>query len=155
MADAYVTGLRLLARRELTEAQIRARLARKAFTPDDIDAAVARLLKDGAVDDARTALACARTEALVKRRGRVRVLRQVEALGIDRAIAKAAVAEVFADVDEDAAIANALERRLRTSSPAPLDRRELRRLHQYLLRQGYDASKVARAIRERSGHSEE
>ena len=149
MADAYITALRMLARRELSEAQVRQRLTRKEFQPDEIDAAVARLRSNRSLDDRRTALACARTEALVKRRGRLRVLRQVESLGIDRGIAKAAVAEVFADVDEDSAIETAIDRRLRGtdgSAPTPAD---LRRVQQYLLRQGYDAGTVSTAIRRR------
>ena len=150
MADAYITGLRMLARRELSEAQVRQRLTRKEFQPDEIDAAVERLRSDRSLDDRRTAFACARTEALVKRRGRLRVLRQVESLGIDRDLARTAVAEVFADVDEDAVIESAIDRRLRgavTSRPTPAD---LRRVQQYLLRQGFDTGKVNTAIRRRA-----
>lgn len=151
MADAYITGLRMLARRELSEAQVRQRLTRKQFEAEEIDAAVERLRSDRSLDDRRTALACARTEVLVKRRGRLRVLRQVESLGIDRDLARAAVAEVFADVDEDAAIESAIDRRLRaaadSSRPTPAD---LRRVQQYLLRQGFDSGKVNTAIRKRS-----
>ncbi len=150
MADAYITGLRMLARRELSEAQVRQRLTRKEFQPEEIDAAVERLRGNRSLDDRRTALACARTEALVKRRGRMRVLRQVESLGIDREIARAAVAEVFADVDEDATIENAIDRRLRTrpdsARPTPAD---LRRVQQYLLRQGFDSGKIGNAVRRR------
>ena len=145
MADAYITGLRMLARRELSEAQVRQRLTRKEFQPEEIDAAVERLRGNRSLDDRRTALACARTEALVKRRGRMRVLRQVESLGIDREIARAAVAEVFADVDEDVAIEQAIDRRLRGVTAA-----DLRRMQHYLLRQGHDAGKVNAAIRKRS-----
>jgi regulatory protein len=150
VADAYVTGLRMLARRELSEAQVRQRLTRKDFRPEEIDAAVQRLRNDRALDDRRTALACARTEVHVKRRGRLRVLRQVESLGIDRETASTAVAEVFADVDEDATIEHAIDRRFRGGTRA-----DLRRLQQYLLRQGYDAGKVNAAIRKRAlGNSE-
>jgi regulatory protein len=140
----------MLARRELSEAQVRQRLTRKEFQPEEIDAAVERLRSTRSLDDRRTALACARTEALVKRRGRLRVLRQVESLGIDRDIARTAVAEVFADVDEDATIEHAIDRRLRgagASRPTPA---ALRRVQQYLLRQGFDTGKVNAAIRRRA-----
>ena len=50
---AYVAGLTLLARRELAEAQLRTRLARRKFDEEDIDAAVARLRRERAVDDRR------------------------------------------------------------------------------------------------------
>lgn len=148
VADAYVTALRLLARRELSEAQVRTRLARREFELTDIDAAVARLREERALDDRRTAAACARTEAHVKRRGRLRVLRSVEALGIDRSLARTVVAEVFADLDEDALIARALDSRLRRG-PGLDEAAVARRVHRYLLAQGFDAGRVHAAIRSR------
>ena len=148
MADAYVTGLKLLARRELSEAQVRTRLARREFGPDEIDTAVARLQRERALDDRRTALACARTEAHVKRHGRLRALRTVQALGIDRDLARAAVAEVFGDLDEDALIAQALDRKLR-HGPDMDEAAVARRVHRYLLAQGFDAGRVHAAIRSR------
>jgi regulatory protein len=153
VADAYEAGLTLLARRELSEAQLRARLSRRQFDPEAVDAAVARLRREGALDDRRTALACARTEAHLKRHGRLRALRQLEALGIARHTAKAAVAEAFADLDEDLLIAQALERRLRRGGRASEIERPTpgaaQRLHRYLLAQGFDAARVTAAIRRR------
>ena len=146
MADAYETGLRMLARRELSEAQLRLRLERRQLEPDDIDKAIARLRLERALDDHRTALACARTEAQVKRHGRRRVLRQLEALGIARGIAQAAVAEVFADVDESSLLAQTLEKRLRGAS---LDRGTLQRVQRYLLSKGFEAGQVNEALRSR------
>jgi len=158
VADAYVTALRMLARRELSEAQVRTRLARKAFEPGVIDEAVSRLQAVQALDDRRTALACARTEANVKRHGRLRAQRTIEGLGIDRGLAKDAVAEVFGEVDEDALIAQALDRKFppspkgwagqgRTSREASAA--AARRLYRYLLTQGFDAGRAHAAIRSR------
>jgi regulatory protein len=158
VADAYVTALKMLARRELSEAQVRTRLARREFESGAIDEAVARLQAVRALDDRRTALACARTEAHVKRHGRLRALRTVEALGIDRGLARAAVAEVFGEVDEDALIAQALDRKLRHGPTSPkaaarqaesIEAAVARRLYRYLLAQGFDASRVHAAIRSR------
>ena len=150
MADAYVTGLRLLAGRELSESQLRTRLERREFDDVDVDAAVERLRQEGALDDLRTARACARTEAHVKRHGRLRVLRQMHALGISRGIAQQAVAEVFADVDEDELLVRALEKRLRGT--APLDNATARRVQRYLLAQGFEAARVNAVLRERIRH---
>ena len=151
MASAYVTGLKMLARRELSEAQIRTRLARRQFEPDDIDEAVARLQRERALDDRRTALACARTEAHVKRHGRLRALRQLDTIGLARDVARAAVAEVFGDLDEDLLIEQALDRRLRHG--VSLDEAAaVRRVHRYLLVQGFDAARVHAAIRRRARH---
>ena len=147
MPDAYVTGLRMLARRELSEAQIRVRLDRRGFEPAEIDSAVARLRDERALDDRRTALAWARNGAHVKRHGRLRVLRQLDALGIDRGVAQAAVAEVFADIDEDSLLAQALESRLRGDAAPSLA--SVQRVRRYLLARGFSAARVTAVIRSR------
>ena len=145
---AYVAGFTLLARRELAEAQVRTRLAKRKFDKDEIDAAVARLRSERAIDDRRTALACARTEVRIRHRGRARVARQIEVLGIARDIARDAVAEVFAEIDETALLEQALDRRLRhgmsLSDPAVL-----RRVHRYLLGQGFEPGRVMTLLRRR------
>jgi len=149
MADAYVTGLQMLARRELSETQLRLRLERRQLDPDDIDAAIVRLRREGAVDDRRTALAWARREAHVKRRGRLRVVRQIESLGIARDVARDAVAEVFADVDESALLAQTLEKRL--GRGRSIDQATLRRVQRHLMSQGFDAAQISAALRNRVG----
>ena len=62
MADdadrAYIVGLTLLSRRELAEAQLRTRLLKRKFDQDDIDAAVARLRNERALDDRRGPRRC-------------------------------------------------------------------------------------------------
>ncbi len=152
MADAYITGLQWLARRELSETQMRTRLGRRAFDGAEIDAAITRLRREGALDDSRTARACARTEAFVKRHGRLRALRQLAALGIARDVAGAAVAEVFGELDEDALIQQALNKRVRHDQSLD-DPATVRRVHRYLLSQGFDAARVHAAMRNRTRHA--
>src|SRR5262245_13731472 len=102
----------MLARRELSESQVRQRLARKGHDRDAVDDAVARLREERAIDDARVASAIARTETSTKRRGRLRVQMQIERAGIARETADAAVDEAFDGVDDDALIEATLARRL-------------------------------------------
>ena len=146
---AYVTALGLLARRELAEAQVRTRLAKRKFNDDQIDAAMTRLRRERAVDDRRTALACARTQVRIKHRGRARVVRHIEALGINRDIAREAVAEVFAELDENALLEQALDRRLRHGLSLS-DAAVFRRVHRYLLGQGFDPGRVTELLRRRA-----
>jgi regulatory protein len=145
---AWAAAVRMLGRRELSAAQVRERLARRGWTDDAIAPAIARLTASGALDDARVARACARTRAGVKRQGRDRVLREIQALGVTRDVARTAVDEVFGALDEGHLLQAALEKRLRAgmvlSDPAVQ-----RRLYAALVRQGFDAHAVARAIRER------
>jgi regulatory protein len=148
---AYAAGLTMLARRELSEAQVRSRLERKAYDKGEIDEAVARLKRERAIDDRRTALACARTEVRVKQRGRLRVQRQVEALGIARTVAREAVNEVFGELDEGHVLEQALDKRLRRGSLA--DRAAADRIRRYLLVQGFDPGHIAAALRTRTKHA--
>jgi regulatory protein len=146
---AYIAGLTLLARRELAEAQLRERLARRKFNQEDIDDAVARLRLEGALNDRRTAVACARTEVRLRHHGRARVVRRIEALGIARDVAREAVGEVFAEIDEAELLEHALERRLRRG-PALNDPLAVQRMHRYLVSQGFDPSAVIGLLRRRA-----
>jgi regulatory protein len=143
---AYLAGLKMLAARELSEAQIRLRLARRDYRDEHIDAAVTRLRTEGAIDDARTARAIARTAATVRGQGKRRARRRVDAAGIDRAIAARAVDEIFADIDADALLRAALARRLRGRT-ALGDENEKARLFRYLVGQGFEADRVMEVLR--------
>src|SRR5437762_8501387 len=98
----------MLARRELSEARVRQRLTRQGHDQDTIDAVVERLKAERALDDLRTATAIARTELSVKRRGKLRVKRQIENAGIASSIAKRVADEAFAEVDDLALLEAAL-----------------------------------------------
>lgn len=149
--SAYLDGLRMLARRELSEAQVRQRLARREHSPDAIDAAVSRLKAERAIDDRRVADAIARTETAVKRRGKLRVRRQIEHAGIAPATARQAVDQVFSAIDDEALIEAALAKRLRGSGPIA-DDREFRRLYRYLIGQGFDTDRVMKTLTARRRH---
>lgn len=151
-ASARALALRWLAARELTAAQVRSRLHRRRFPPDVIEETIAALQRDGLLDDQRAAEAWARHETAIRRRGRRRVLMRLQAIGVDAEVAERAVARVFADVDEDRQIADALARRLR-GAPVPGDPRERARLARWLLAQGFDGDRIRRAL-EKPGRAE-
>ena len=137
----------MLARRELSEAQVRQRLARRGHDEADIESAVGRLKEERAIDDTRAAAAMARTE-VARKRGRVRASRQIQSAGIAASVAKGAVDAVFEAIDDDALIESALARRLRGRERAA-DEREWQRLYRYLIGQGFEAEQVAKAMRGR------
>src|SRR5262249_11653065 len=113
LPDAYSTGLKMLARRELSELQVRQRLARKGHDTDAIDGAIARLREERAIDDERVAEAIARTETSVRRRGKLRVRMQIERAGISKSTAKRATDDAFDGIDDDALLDSSLRKRLR------------------------------------------
>jgi regulatory protein len=144
--DTYLTALKMLGRRELSEAQLRQRLLRRQHDPDAIEAALTRLKSDRSLDDERVAGAIARSETNLKKRGRYRVTRQIEAAGIAASIAKRVVDETFAAIDGDDLLAQALGRRLRGRTRIA-DDREFQRLYRYLVAQGFEPDRVMALLR--------
>ena len=141
--DPYELGLSWLARRELTERQLRERLRKRRLSPGAVDAAIERLRQNGALDERRTAFAYARTSVRLTTRGRRRVIQELAARGIDADLAREAVDAAFADVDEPARLAEALAKRL--AGPIE-DAAHLRRLHRALERLGFSTEMIVRAL---------
>src|SRR5947209_4039735 len=144
--DPYIDGLKMLGRRELSEQQVRQRLARKEYEPAEIDEAVARLREERAINDQRVAEAIARTETGIRKRGKVRVRMQIERAGIAKDTARAAIDEVFGTIDDDALLESSLNRRLRGRETIA-DDREFQRLFRYLIGQGFEFDRVMDALR--------
>jgi regulatory protein len=138
IADAY----RYLSRRERTRAEMRAHLEGTGFDPGDVERAIAALVEDGQLDDARFA------------RLLVQDKRELEGWGSDRIRQTLLARGVDADQIEDALTAedggDELERALellRSRFPAPAgDRRERDRALGVLVRKGYDVELALDAI---------
>jgi regulatory protein len=148
--DTYIAALKMLARRELSEAQLRQRLERRQHDPNAIESAITRLTADRSLDDERVAGAIARSETGLKKRGRYRVTRQIEAAGIAPSIARRVVEETFAAIDADVLLGEALARRLRGKARVE-DEKEFSRLYRYLVAQGFEPDRVLALLREKSG----
>lgn len=148
MADsAYLVALTLLSARELSEQQLRTRLKRRELDPDDIDAAIARLKADRTLNDRRVAGAIARMESAIKGRGRTRVIQKIRQAGIDSDTAEDAVREVFEEVDEQALLTRALERKLRGSDIKDLDDKGRARIIRSLVAQGFRFEAVLKRLK--------
>jgi regulatory protein len=137
-----LAALRLLGRRDYSAAELTTRLVDRGYGADDVRAAIDALTADGTIDDRRTAFAHVRTAARVKGRGTHRIRRELEARGIAAPIIREALEQLSPD-DDLAAIRRLLERR-RVPHPMPPDQR--RRLFAQLIRRGFSASLVARAL---------
>ncbi len=138
-------ALRLLTRRDYTVAELHTRLLTREYPEAEVANVIARLRDAGLVDDRRVAASHVRVAAAIKGRGRLRIALELEARGINRTL----VREVLADLpvaDETAAIARHLARK---RLPARLPPAEHRRLVGQLLRRGFSADLIAKAIKER------
>ena len=136
----------MLGRRELSEAQVRQRLAKRGHDDAAIDAAVTRLKSDRSIDDGRVAGAIARSEISLRKRGRLRVKRRIQAAGIAPDTAERAIEETFQDIDGDALIAAALDKRLRGRTSIA-DDREFQRLYRYLTSQGFESDRIVALLK--------
>jgi len=137
-----LAALRLLGRRDYSAAEITTRLVERGYAAAEVRTAVEALAADGAIDDRRTAFAHVRTATGVKGRGIHRIRRELEARGIAPAVVGEALAQLSPD-DGAAAIRRLIDRR-RLARPIPPDER--RRLFQQLLRRGFPAALIARAL---------
>jgi SOS response regulatory protein OraA/RecX len=70
-------------------------------------------------------------------------------MGISRDVARRAIAEVFRELDEAALLEQALDLRLRRGRADLRDGSQVRRLYQYLVRQGFDPTKVSSILEAR------
>jgi regulatory protein len=142
--SARLAALRLLGRREYTASEIEERLLAKGYPAEEVASAITALRADRTIDDARVAHTHVRTASAIKGRGRLRIRRELEARGIDKTIIEAATADLTKE-DERSAIERFVQRR---TAGRPLEQADRRRLYQQLIRRGFSADSVMRALRD-------
>jgi regulatory protein len=147
VSQARVAALRLLTRREYTAAELRTKLLEREHAEPDVADAIAGLTRDGFVDDRRVAASFVRVAATVKGRGRHRIERELEHRGVDKALIREVLTALPA-ADEAASIRRFLARK---KLPVRLSAAEHRRLFGQLMRRGFSADLIAKAIKEVQG----
>lgn len=140
--SARSAALALLARRDYTTAELREKLLGRSHSPDDVSTAISELTSSGALDDRRVAAAHARTSSAVKGRGRFRVAQELQRRGVPRAIVDEVLEGLPAEGEADA-IRRILARKRWPARPSLADRR---RMYQHLLRRGFPADAIRRAL---------
>lgn len=148
-SEARTLALGWLGLRELSRAQVRQRLARRGLDGETIDGLLDELVALGALDEARLARAAARLETTIKGRGPARTRARLKSLGLPAATVDAAVEATLADVDLDALLDRALEKRLRGLPPGRLEPAAVRRVVGALVRQGFAPGPVFARLRKR------
>ena len=140
--DAYAKGLGLLARREHSSRELKAKLALRGHDKTEVGAAVAKLADRRFQSDDRFGLSITRTR-IAQGYGPSRIRAELRSHGLADAAIRAAIAA--ADVHWPTIAAAQLKRRY-GAKPAP-DAAERGRRAQFLLRRGFDPATVRAVTR--------
>jgi regulatory protein len=135
-------ALRWLARRPLTESEIRDRLRKKEIAEDEVERTVAGLLEERLIDDRALADDYIVLRARRLHLGRDRLVRDLRNRGIAEEIAESAFrgAVERGDLDPEALLRDALARRIGRERERSTAAR--RRVYNALLRAGFSAAEL-------------
>jgi len=139
----FITALRMLAGKRLTKAQLAKKLRDRGFAPDVVREAVAECERRKYLDDRTFAQLFVASAIEKKAIGPLRLMRDLVKQGIDGDLAREVIAQTESTHDERLQRAIA---KLEATRPGERFDRMARRL----VTQGFTASAVARALRERA-----
>lgn len=141
--SAYTVALRALAQRERSTHDLRRLLTRKGHAPEEIDAALARLMGHGALDDRRAAMGLTRR---LMRLGRSvsRVRAELLAHGFERGLVREVLDTLEASTHDHGALGRAVARLAPTLTTPEATIKAMQRLH----RRGFALSSIRRAFAE-------
>ena len=146
--DAFEAALATLGRKERTVRELSEWLRRRGFGDADVEAAIARLIEAGELDDERFALRFAEDKRELAGWGGERIRDALIARGVATTTVDAVLAaDSYADQLERA-------RRLLIERGRPLEAdADRRRALEYLARRGYDYEVASEAVRSPSGRA--
>lgn len=135
--DAWSCALRLLSRRDLSEAGLRERLQRKGFGSDEIARALERCRDYGYVNDDRFARLRARQLLSAGRAVGPALLADLKHQRIGETVAREAIAALEEEFSQDEVLHNLCQRRFPDFDYRTADDRTRRRVFNYLRRRGF------------------
>lgn len=143
--DCHERALRLLSVRPRSRRELRSRLLRAGFEPEEVQEELARLEAVGLVDDEAFAHQAVEHELSVRRSGRRAIVSRLGARGVDREAVARALGDLVTD-DEDARAIELARSRAGRLSGLPAER-AFGRLVSFLGRRGYGPETARRAAR--------
>lgn len=143
---AYGDALRLLNYRPRSAAEVRGRLGRRGYDPEQVEAVVSRLQEQGLLEDRAFARLWVENRRLSSPRGRQRLAAELRQKGL----AAEVIADVLAEAADEDEAAQALElARGRARALSGLERPAfLRRLQGFLSRRGFSSELVLQVARQ-------
>ncbi len=140
--NPWPEALRILTRRDYSQAELRKRLADKGFDPEQIDTTLQRCIDLGYLDDARYALARATSLMSHGRAVGHRILADLRQRGVSAELAEQALAAAREACDEEALLSDLLTRRFPGFSYDTAPAREKRRIVNFLQRRGFAIGRI-------------
>ena len=138
----------MLSRRPYSVAELRRALEKKFPDSPGVSAAITRLRQIGYLNDAKFAEAYASSLARVRAYGSHRIRRELKRKLVDYRVIDAAIENAFTAVDERELLERTLDKKVRTLRK-PLTRSKVASLCQGLMRRGFRADDIMKAIRAR------
>lgn len=138
----------MLARRPYSAAELRRALGKKFPASEAVPDVIARLCQLGYLDDARFAEAYASSLVRVRGFGRYRVRRELKSKRVDQRVIEQAIENAFTSVNESELLDRIIDKKIRTLRK-PFTRAKLASLCQGLIRRGFRADDIMKAVRSR------
>jgi regulatory protein len=146
--DPLTAALRMLARRPYSIAELRQALEKKCPESGRVPEAIARLRELGYLDDRKFAEQYAYSLARNRAFGPHRLRRELKAKLVNYQEIEPAVARVYQETPAQVLLEQALAKKLRTLR-LPLTRPRFQSLCQSLMRRGFNAGDIIKAVRAR------
>jgi regulatory protein len=155
--ELSVYAAKTLARRALSEAELRTRLQRKAQDPADVDGVITKLRELGFLSDQVFAESFAAARRDSQNYGPQRVLRDLRQRRVSSTVAGNAVSSTFSEVNEDEAVETYLRRKYKSVSlPEFLkDPKQLQSAFRRLRYAGFSAASSIRVLKRYAADAEQ
>ena len=144
---AYRRAILRLARRDHSAAELRRALLERGYPQDEVDEAIARLVRERCLDDSGYAARFARSRLAHHGLGRTRIRQALRQRGVGRREVEAGLRSALAEVDEKAVV-DSLARRYWKAHARVEPEKRLPRLWAFLLRRGFAPALVKERLAE-------
>lgn len=145
-SELYERALKLLTQKSRSRWELRRLLANRCEQDRLIETVLDKCVARGYLDDVKYAVHLARYHAERKRQGRRRVILELKSRGLDPAIARQAVEEVFLSLDEQELLRQAVQMKLKRAS-GPWSPKKAKKLYDQLARAGFNTDLILRELR--------
>jgi regulatory protein len=145
--DPWGAALRLLTRRDYSTAELRRRLLDKGYPAEAVEAAVARGIALGYLDDARLIERLSRVLLAQGRAAGPRLTLELRRRGFPRELIAPAVTAATGEGATEQALRELIARRFETFDFATADERERRRVVAFLQRRGFPLERILNELK--------